>query len=174
MTEPVSLHDTETGVATLDAEMLDILREAKVLARRYYRLTGKPLGVTGEVAEYEAATRLGLALQMARQVGYDATEVRGGGVVRLQIKGRCIVTPAKLGGRLGAIDITQPFDAVLLVLLDCDFNAFAMYEASREVVVKALTIPGSKARNDRGALGIRQFISIGTPRWLRGVPSGHA
>ncbi len=39
-------------------EILEILKEAKVLARRFYRLTGKPLGVTGEVAEYEAAIRL--------------------------------------------------------------------------------------------------------------------
>lgn len=36
-------------------EVYLILRDAKVLARRYYHLTGKPLGVTGEVAEYEAA-----------------------------------------------------------------------------------------------------------------------
>lgn len=36
-------------------EILEILKESKVLARRFYRLTGKLLGVTGEVAEYEAA-----------------------------------------------------------------------------------------------------------------------
>lgn len=32
---------------------------------------------------------------------------------------------------MGAIDLRQPFDKVLLVLLDSEFNAFAMYEASR-------------------------------------------
>ena len=41
--------------ALIQDEILEILKEAKVLARRFYRLTGKPLGVTGEVAEYEAA-----------------------------------------------------------------------------------------------------------------------
>lgn len=54
----------------IEGEVLVVLREAKVLARRFYRLTGKPLGVTGEVAEYEAATKLGLQLHAARQAGW--------------------------------------------------------------------------------------------------------
>lgn len=152
-------------------EILEILKEAKVLARRFYSLTGKPLGVTGEVAEYEAATRLGLLLHPARQAGYDATEMREDGVARIQIKGRCILNPLKITGRMGAIDLRQPFDIVLLVLLDSEFNAFAMYESSRAKVEVALTLPGSKARNERGALAIRQFMSIATLRWARHKPS---
>ena len=38
----------------------EILMTVKPLAAEYYRLTGKPLGVTGEVAEYVAAEMLGL------------------------------------------------------------------------------------------------------------------
>lgn len=148
-------------------EVLEVLREAKVLARKFYRLTGKPLGVTGEVAEYEAATKLSLHLHAARQAGYDATETRDDGVVRIQIKGRCILNPLNIKGRMGAIDLRQPFDSVLLVLLDADFNSFAMYEASREQVEAALTLPGSKARNERGALAIRQFMSMAKLRWSR-------
>ena len=68
---------------------------------------------------------------------------------------------------MGAIDLRQPFDTVLLVLLDSEFNAFAMYEASRAKVEVALTLPGSKARNERGALAIRQFMSIAALRWAR-------
>ena len=41
-----------------DEEVLEILREAKKLAQRYRVATGKPLGITGEVAEYEAARNL--------------------------------------------------------------------------------------------------------------------
>ena len=44
----------------------------QVLAREYYRLTGKPLGITGEVDEYEAARILSVELTPARQAGYDA------------------------------------------------------------------------------------------------------
>lgn len=149
-------------------EVLEVLREAKVLARKFYHLTGKPLGVTGEVAEYEAATKLSLQLHAARQAGYDATEIREDGLVRIQIKGRCVLNPLKINGRMGAIDLRQPFDVVLLVLLDAEFNAFAMYEASRATVEAALVLPGSKARNERGALAIRQFMSMAKLRWARG------
>ncbi|WP_189664233.1 hypothetical protein [Pseudomonas marvdashtae] len=160
-------NDIQASVDSINAEIFEVLRDAKVLARRYYRLTGKPLGITGEVAEYEAATKLGLDLHCARKAGYDATEIRNGCPVHIQIKGRCVVNPARIVGRLGSIDLAQPFDAVLLVLLDSDFNAFAMYEASRYAVVAALTKPGSRARNERGSLGIRQFMAISSQRWLR-------
>ena len=33
------------------ARIMQILGEAKKLAQEYYALTGKPLGITGEVAE---------------------------------------------------------------------------------------------------------------------------
>ncbi|MGA5585472.1 hypothetical protein ACPCHW_04275 [Pseudomonas siliginis] len=149
------------------AEILEALHEAKILARRFYRLTGKPLGITGEVAEYEAAKKLGLNLHCARQAGYDVTAIRNGKEVRIQIKGRCVTDQSKFTGRLGSFDLAKPFDAVLLVLLDLDLNAFSMYESSRDTVVSALTKPGSKAHNERGALGIRQFIAISDCHWDR-------
>jgi len=167
LTQVLIANDIKAEADPINAEILEVLRDAKVLARRFYRLTGKLLGITGEVAEHEAATKLGLNLHCARQAGYDATDFRDGCPVRIQIKGRCVKNPAKLVGRLGSIDLAQPFNAVLLVLLDSDFNALAMYEASRDTVVTALTKPGSKARNERGALGIRQFMVVSSQRWLR-------
>lgn len=150
-----------------DEEVYGVLAEAKVLARRYYKLTGKPLGVTGEVAEYEAARILHLKLELARQAGYDATENRGGLTLRVQIKGRYFPESRLRGGRLGAIDLRQPFDTVLLVLLDADYNAFQIYEAARPAVEALITKPGSKSRNERGALGISQFKAISVLRWQR-------
>lgn len=149
--------------------ILAILAEAKTFAQRYRTLTGKPLGITGEVAEYEVARILGVELTPARQAGYDATEIRDGQVFRLQIKGRCLLEGSSPGQRMGSIDIKKEFDAVLLVLLDGDFEATAIYEASREAVIAALTKPGSKSRNERGALGIAKFKSIGAVRWQRGA-----
>jgi hypothetical protein len=64
--------------------VMELLGEAKALAREYYSLTGKPLGVTGEVAEYEAARILGVELTAARQAGYDAIERVGGATKKLQ------------------------------------------------------------------------------------------
>ena len=55
-----------------DEQVLTVLKETKVLARECHRLTGKPLGITDEVAESEATRILGVELTLARQAGYDA------------------------------------------------------------------------------------------------------
>jgi len=52
-------------------EVMAILGRAKKLAQRYHTLTGQPLGITGEVAEFEAARLLNLRLSDARQVGCE-------------------------------------------------------------------------------------------------------
>ena len=57
---------------TPEDQVLAILRQAKYLAQEYRQLTGKPLGITGEVAEYEAARILGLKLLPPRQVAAGA------------------------------------------------------------------------------------------------------
>lgn len=54
--------------------VMAILADAKRLAQEYRALTGKPLGIAGEVAEFEAARILGVELTPARQAGYDAIE----------------------------------------------------------------------------------------------------
>lgn len=149
-------------------QILSILGEAKKLAQQYRTLTGKPLGITGEVAEYEAARLLQVVLRPPREAGYDATEVRGSANRKLQIKGRCILPGSKPGQRIGAIDVKKEFDAVLLVLLNDHYDATEIYEASREDVVAALAAPGSRARNERGALSVGKFKSIGRRRWPNG------
>ena len=55
----------------------EVLERAKQAAVDYYRLTGKPLGITGEVGEYTAARLLGLTLADARAPGYDAIDAHG-------------------------------------------------------------------------------------------------
>lgn len=150
-----------------DTAVLEVLREAKRLAQRYRDLTGKPLGITGEVAEYEAARILGVKLTPARNTGFDATERKKGSIRRLQIKSRCLLKNCKAGQRLGSIDIEKDFDAVLMVLLDENFEATAIYEAEREAVIKAILAPGSKSRNEHWALGVNKFKAISKLRWSR-------
>lgn len=149
------------------ARVMEILGEAKKLAREYYALTGKPLGITGEVAEYEAARMLGVELTPARQAGYDAIEKSGESERRLQIKGRCLLPGCKPGQRLGSIDVSKDWDSVILVLLDQNFDAKEIHEAERVAVLEALSAPGSKARNERGQLGVTKFKSIAKLRWSR-------
>lgn len=150
-----------------DDPILELLAQAKVLAQRYYKLTGKPLGITGEVAEYEAARLLSVSLTPARQAGYDATETVHGKLRTLQIKGRCLPQGYTPGQRLGSIQPQKDWDAVLMVLLDSEFNATEIWEADRAVVLDALAAPGSKARNERGALAVAKLKSIGHLRWSR-------
>lgn len=147
--------------------ILAILADAKRLAQQYRHLTGKPLGITGEVAEYEAARILGVELTPARQAGYDALDHTTTPVRRLQIKGRCVLDKGKRSQRLGSIRLDKDWDAVLMVLLDENFDAVEMREADRAAVESPLTAPGSKARNERGALAVSKFKSIGRLRWKR-------
>jgi len=146
-------------------QVLELLAQAKVIAQRYYALTQKPLGITGEVAEYEAARILGVTLSAARQAGYDATEKVAGKTRTLQIKGRYLPNGCTPGQRLGSIQPAKEWDAVLMVLLDSTFSATEIWEADRVAVISALTAPGSKARNERGALAVAKFKSIGRLRW---------
>ena len=150
-----------------ETRIIEILREAKKLAQEYRALTGNPLGITGEIAEYEAARILGLELTLARQAGYDALEKSNGSIRRLQVKGRCLLPNCKPGQRLGSIDITKDWDAVLMVLRDQNFDAVEIHEAQRDTIIAVLSVPGSKARNERGALAISKFKAIGQLRKQR-------
>jgi len=143
-----------------DARVREILATVKPLGAEYYRLTGKPLGVTGEVAEYVAAEVLGLTLVPARTIGYDALR----GKERIQIKGRAYGAKAKPGQRMSRIKLDAPCDTVLLVLLDnATLEAREMWEAKYESVCECLRRPGSKAR-ERGALSVSAFKDLPTAR----------
>lgn len=142
------------------APLLDAARDA---ATAYYRLTGKPLGITGEIGEYEAAKLLGLKLASARTPGYDAIWPDGR---RIQIKARMFPRNKPLGGqRMGSIKRTSDFETVMLVMLDEAYQPWGIWEAVREVVCRELDLPGSKSRNERGALAVAKFISIATEVW---------
>ncbi len=135
-----------------EARVREILATVKPLAVEYYHLTGKPLGVTGEIAEYVAAETLGLTLVPARTVGYDALR----GTERIQIKGRAYGKNAKPGQRMGRIKTDAPCDIVLLVVLDnTTLDPREMWEAPIKSVVERLAHPG-KAR-ERGVLGVAEF-----------------
>lgn len=144
-----------------ETRVQEILAAVKPLAAEYYRLTGKPLGVTGEVAEYVAAETLGLKLAPARTAGYDALR----GTERIQIKGRAYGEDAKPGQRMSRIKTGAPCDTVLLVLLDnSTLDLREMWEAPYSAVVSCLGRPGSKARA-RGALGVREFKRVARQVW---------
>jgi hypothetical protein len=146
----------------------EILATIKPLAAEYYRLTDKPLGVTGEVAEYVAAQRLKLVLVPPRTPGHDAIRKTPAGDVRIQIKGRAFGEKSKASQRLGSIKPGAACDKVILVLLDsATLEPVSMWEADYPKVVKRLAEPGSKARNERGSMSVSNFKRIAEQIWPR-------
>ena len=144
------------------SDLTGTLQAARDVAKRYRELTDKPLGVTGEVGELVAAEILGLKLTPARQAGYDAVAPDGR---RIQIKTRCLLDHRKPGQRIGSINIRHEWDTVVLLLLDHAYEPLEAFEAPRDRIVEALLRPGSKARNERGALSVSKFKSIGQRVW---------
>jgi hypothetical protein len=152
---------TETAEAR---RVREILKAVKPLAAEYYRLTGKPLGVTGEVAEYVAAELLSLELAPARTKGYDAIRRTADGVCRVQIKGRAF-DKTKCSQRVGTIKKGADCDSVLLVLLEnTTLEPWEMWEAPYRKVEERLNVDGSKSR-ERGALGVAEFKKLATRIW---------
>ena len=140
-----------------------ILSDVRALAVEYYQLTRKPLGVTGEIGEYEAAEKMGLELAAARTAGYDAIR-REGQYRRIQIKSRW-KRRGESWGRVSRIDISKKFDSVMLVLMHGDYEVHEIWEAGRQAVIDRLTVPGSISRNERGQMGVSQFKSIADKVW---------
>jgi hypothetical protein len=142
-----------------------LLQQAKDLAKRYRDLTGRPLGITGEIAEAEAARLLNLELAPARNAGYDAVRRTTAGIERLQIKGR-VLHPQGGIERVGSINKDKEWDSVLLVILDQNYNAANIYEASRDVLIKEMTRSGSDAKaRARGALIVGSFCKLARQVW---------
>jgi hypothetical protein len=148
-----------------DQRLREILASVKALAAEYCMITGKPLGVTGEIAEYVAAELMGLRLAPARTHGFDAVRLRGNGKQRIQIKGRALGKSSKRGQRLGTIKRGAPCDVVMLVLLDsATLNPIEIWEATYAAVEKRLALPRPRARA-RGSLGISEFKRLAMKVW---------
>ncbi|MDX9911435.1 MAG: hypothetical protein RBS39_06360 [Phycisphaerales bacterium] len=150
------------------AAIADLIEQVKRLAREYRKRTGRPLGVTGEVAEYEACRLLGLCLAPVRQEGYDAIRQTPDGMRRVQVKGRVLFADAKPGQRLSKISLKHEWDSTIVVVLDEDLEPTIIYEAERAAIAAALAAPGSKSRNERGQLGLSKFKSIARVVWRAG------
>ena len=143
------------------SEIKNVMEKAMKLAKKYRKLTGKPLGITGEAGEYRAATLLGLQLMDARQPGYDAIGEDGR---RIQIKSRCVPAGPQKNQRIGSIRFKHEWDTVMLVLMDEDYNPIEIFEALRDIVKKTLE-EGDKAERERGAMWVRKFKAISRKIW---------
>lgn len=141
-----------------------LIAQAKQLAADYKKTTGKTLpGVSVEIAEHDAARLLDLDLCADRSAGYDAV---GKGGKRIQIKGRAIFDDSKSGYRIGQIKVDKPWDSIVLVLMNEDYEPFEIYEADREVILDVLG-ESSASQKKRGALSVSRFRIIADLVWTR-------
>jgi hypothetical protein len=145
-----------------------LIAEARRLAAAYREATGQPLAVSGEIARYDAARLLDLDVPQRPQGGWDAVGRHGARAgVHYQIKARAIFDESKAGQRMGQLKLDQPWDAVLLVLMDAQFMPYEIHEADRDTVTAALDDAGDSRRNKRGAMTIARFKNIARLVWTR-------
>ncbi len=143
-----------------------LVTEARRLAAEYRKATGKPLGISGEIAEFDAAKALHLELCKDSVGGYDAIGTQAPRKnKRIQIKGRAIFDENKGGQRIGQLKLEQEWDSVVLVLMNENYEAIAIYEADRDILVEALEENKSSRRNKRGAMSLAKFKIISTVVW---------
>ncbi len=138
-----------------------LITEARRLAREYRQATGKTLPITGEISINDAI-RL-LDMQAATDIGssFDAVLMHQGKELKVQIKGRAIVNDRRSGHRLGQLKLEQDWDAVVLVIMDSDFETQEIYLAEREKITESI----NKSKNKRGSISVARFKIIGERLW---------
>ena len=142
-----------------------LISEARRIAAEYRRATGKPLGISAEIARHDACTLLELEPH-EEAIGYDAVGLKGGREgSRFQIKGRAIFDEKKGGQRLGQIKIEQDWDSILLVIMGEDFETTEIYQASREVILENIDNSNSSTRQKRGAMSVARFKRFAQLVW---------
>lgn len=136
--------------------------QARHLAAEYRRATGKTLPLSGEIAVNDAVRLLGLERVDATTAGCDALRKSDNEIQRLQIKGRVVFDESKSGQRLGQLKLDQPWDELILVLMNDDYEPTEIYAAGRGVIESVLE---KKASNKRGAMTVAQFKIVARCLW---------
>lgn len=138
----------------------------KSSAAKYYEVTNRPLGVTGEIAEFEAIEKLNLHPVPPRQDGHDAIRKLDGKEFFIQIKGRVVQPGANKSQRVGTLKPqNKNWSSVVLVLLNEKFQVFEMWEAQRKDILKYMNGNPSIAISERGQISVSKFKALGKKIW---------
>lgn len=139
-----------------------LIAQARQLAAEYRRTMGKPLpGISNEIAEHDAVRLLKLEPDPRPDTGWDAIDPESGR--RIQIKSRTIFDESKSGQRIGQLKMNQEWDAVVLVLMDENYEPYEIYQALREDLEAFVDPSSSRAR--RGAMSVARFKIVGELVW---------
>ncbi|VAX07349.1 hypothetical protein MNBD_GAMMA25-2643 [hydrothermal vent metagenome] len=138
-----------------------LMSEARRIAAEYRRTTGKSLGISAEIARHDACRLLALEVDEDNSGGFDAYDKDG---KKIQIKGRTMFVESRSGQRIGQLKLEQDWDAVVLVLMDEEFQTTEIYRAARDVVEEAFE---ESTRSKRGAMSVARFRKIAERVWAR-------
>jgi hypothetical protein len=141
-----------------------LMLEARKLAADYRKATGKPLGISNEIAVHDVIRLMHLSGVEAGVGGYDAIGTGEREGRRIQIKGRTLIPDSRSSQRIGQIKMEQAWDSVMLILMNEQYEPLEIYEAERDVIEKTVHNTSSKRKN-RGAMSIGKFKSIAQMVW---------
>ncbi len=141
-----------------------LMAEARKLAAEYRRATGKTLAISGEIAISDAISLLGLEPAPGDAEGYDAIRHLAHGPELLQIKARAVFDDSRRPHRLGQLKLDRAWDAVLLVLMNEDYEPLEILEARRPGIEAALA---DAKPNKRGTISVGRFRAIGRQLWTQ-------
>lgn len=143
-----------------------LMQEARKLAADYRAATGKPLGISNEIAVHDVIRLMQLRAAPLGDGGYDAvgTGMHEGKLI--QIKGRTINPESSSSQRIGQIKVDKEWDSIMLILMNEQYEPLEIYEAERSTILEAVEKTSAKRRN-RGALSVSRFKNIGRRVWAR-------
>ena len=90
------------------------------------------------------APLLGLEINSGTEAGWDAVDPETG--LRIQIKSRTIFDETKGGERIGQLKLNQDWDAVVLVLMDENYEPYEIYRALRDELPVVWLVDSAGAR----------------------------
>ena len=143
-----------------------LIEETRRLAAEFKRSTGTLLPVSGEIARYDVSHQLNLTLNEQQNCGFDAIGKGEREGLKVQIKSRVVGDIIKSSHRIGQLNPDGEWDLVVLSLMDDNFEAIEMYEATREEILDA-TSSSNGNRMKRGAISVAKFKIISRLVWTK-------
>ncbi len=151
----LAVQASESGTVKISPLIMEAVADAIRVAITYEQLTGRKLGITGEVAEVLVAKALGLSLLAdSINTGYDAEDEKG---QTYQIKATRKIKNLHIG-RIGTI-ANHPFDVLVVALMDASYVIKELYSLSYAIAEPLA------ARHGRRNPTIREVINAGKRIW---------
>jgi hypothetical protein len=135
-----------------------LMSETRRLAAEYRRATGQTLPVSADLANHDAVRLLQMEKPEPPISGVDAI-FQG---LNVQIKGRVLFTPQKKGLRIGQLNASGLWQAVILVVFNDNYEPQTIFQASRESLQETLE---NTSKNSRGAITLERFKALSEIVW---------